>query len=154
MSFFFAGGFEYYFGGFEGKTKKLYEGILMILACAMITQFLIWSNSSFKNIGKTVRKSLKHIVTTGQLWMLSVLAFTSVVREGVETVIFFNALDFSLASSDTFFAIAGVFGAIMLSLILFFSIQKINVAKVLQYTNILFILIAGGLLAHGIVEFQ
>jgi high-affinity Fe2+/Pb2+ permease len=37
---------------------------------------------------------------------------------------------------------------------LFFTIKKVNVAKVLRVTNVLFILVAGGLLAHGIVEFQ
>ena len=53
----------------------------MIFACAMITQFLVWTNSNFKNIGKRLKKSVEQIVTSGQLWMLSILAFASVVRE-------------------------------------------------------------------------
>jgi len=154
MSFLFAIGFDKLLGGFEGKVEKIYEWILMIVACALITQFLIWTNSNFKNIGAKMKKSVQKIVTSGQLWMLSILAFASVVREWVETVIFFNALDFSLASNDTWYAIAWVIGAIIVSYVLFFSIQKINIAKVLQYTNVLFIVVAWGLLAHGIVEFQ
>ncbi len=154
MSFFFAWWFQYFFWWFTGKAKNIYEGILMFLASAMITQFLIWTNANFKNIGKKIKKSVENIVSTNQLWMLSILAFTSVVREWVETVIFLNALDFSLQGSDTFLAVGGILGAIIVSYILFFSIQKVNVSKVLRYTNILFILVAGGLLAHGIVEFQ
>lgn len=126
----------------------------MVAASAMITQFLLWTNNNFKNIGKKIKKSVQKIVTNGQLWMLSVLAFFSVVREGVETVIFFNALDFSLASNHIWFALSGIVAAIILSYILFVSIQKINISKVLRYTNVLFIMVAGGLLAHGIVEFQ
>jgi high-affinity Fe2+/Pb2+ permease len=76
------------------------------------------------------------------------------VREGVETVIFLNALNFSLVSSDIWLALWWVFWAIWISYVLFFTIKKINVAKVLRVTNILFILVAWGLLAHGIVEFQ
>jgi len=154
MSFLFAIGFDKIFGWFEGKVEKVYEGILMLVACALITQFLIWTNSNFKNIGAKMKKSVQKIVTSGQLWMLSILAFASVVREWVETVIFFNALEFSFANNDIWYAVAGVIGAIIISYILFFSIQKINIAKVLKYTNVLFIVVAGWLLAHGIVEFQ
>lgn len=154
MSFFFAGGFEHFFWGFEGKTEKIYEGVLMLLACWMITQFLVWTNSNFKNLWKKIKKSVENIVTTNQLWMLSVLAFASVVREWVETVIFLNALDFSFTNWDIFLAVGGIIGAIIVSYILFFSIQKINIKKVLNYTNVLFILVAAGLLAHWIVEFQ
>lgn len=154
MSFFFAWGFQYFFGGFEWKTEKVYEGVLMLVACLMITQFLIWTNTNFKNIGKKIKKTVENIVTTNQLWMLSLLAFASVVREGVETVIFLNALNFTLYSSDIWFALGGIIGAIWISYILFFTIQKVNISKVLKYTNILFILIAWGLLAHSIVEFQ
>lgn len=78
----------------------------MIVACAMITQFLIWTNNNFKNIGKQIKKTVENIVSSGQLWMLSILAFASVVREGVETVIFLNALEFSLISSDIWLALA------------------------------------------------
>lgn len=53
----------------------------MILASAMITQFLIWTNANFKNIGSKIKKTVEHIVTSGQLGMLSILAFASVVRE-------------------------------------------------------------------------
>jgi len=84
----------------------VYEGVLMLLACMMITQFLIWTNANFKNIGKKIKKSVENIVTTNQLWMLSILAFASVVREGVETVIFLNALNFSFQNGDVFLALA------------------------------------------------
>jgi len=154
MSFFFAAGFEYFFGWFTGKTEKIFEWVLMILASVMITQFLIWTNANFKNIWKQIKKTVEHIVTSGQLWMLSILAFASVVREWVETVIFLNALNFSLVSSDIWLALWGVFWAIWVSYVLFFTIKKVNVAQVLKVTNVLFILVAWGLLAHGIVEFQ
>lgn len=154
MSFFFAGGFQYFFWAFEWKSEKIYEWFLMLLACGLITQFIIWTNSNFKNAGKHIKKTVEYIVTSKQLWMLSILAFASVVREWVETVIFLNALNFSLVSSDIWLALGWMIAAIGVSGILFFSIQKINIAKVLRVTNMLFILIAGWLLAHGIVEFQ
>jgi len=154
MSFFFAAGFEYFFWGFTGKTEKIFEWVLMILASIMITQFLIWTNTNFKSIWKKIKKTVQDIVSSGQLWMLSILAFASVVREWVETVIFLNALNFSLTSSDIWLALWGVFWAIALSYVLFFTIKQVNISKVLRVTNILFILVAGWLLAHGIVEFQ
>jgi len=154
MSFFFAAGFQYFFGWFEWTVEKVYEWVLMILACAMITQFLVWTNANFKNIWKKLKKSIEHIITIKQLWMLSILVFASVVREWVETVIFLNALNFSFAWADIWLALLGIVGAVIVSYILFFSIQKINISKVLRATNAIFILVAGWLLAHGIVEFQ
>jgi len=154
MSFLFAAGFEYFFWGFSGKTEKIYEWILMIIASIMITQFLIWTNTNFKNLGNKIKISVEHIVTSGQLWILSILAFASVVREWVETVIFLNALEFSFVWADIWLALWGVFAAVVISYILFFSIQKINIKKVLKVTNLMFILVAWWLLAHGIVEFQ
>ena len=154
MSFIFAAWFDYFFGWFQWATEKIYEWVLMILASAMITQFLIWTNANFKNIGSKIKKTVEHIVTSGQLWMLSILAFASVVREWVETVIFLNALEFSFIGADIWLALGWVFAAIVVSYILFFSIQKINISKVLKVTNVMFILVAWGLLAHGIVEFQ
>ena len=53
----------------------------MIIACTMITQFIIWTNANFKNIGKIMKNNVEKIVTNNQLWMLSILAFVSVVRE-------------------------------------------------------------------------
>ena len=155
MSFLFAYLFQKIFWWFSGATEKLYEWILMLIACAMITQFLVWSNANFKNIWKKIKSTVESIVTSWQLWMLSILAFASVVREWVETVIFLNALNFSFWNmSDIIWALWGIIGAILISYILFFTIQKINISKVLSYTNVLFILVAGGLLAHGIVELQ
>lgn len=154
MSFFFAAGFEYFFGGFTWKTEKIFEGVLMILASIMITQFLIWTNTNFKNIWKHIKKTVENIVSSGQLWMLSILAFASVVREWVETVIFLNALNFSFTGPDIWLALWGIFWAVVISYVLFFTIKKVNIAQVLKVTNILFILVAGWLLAHGIVEFQ
>lgn len=154
MSFFFAAWFQYFFWWFEGKTEKIYEWVLMLLASIMITQFLLWTNKNFSNIGKKIKQSVEYIVTTWQLWMLSLLAFVSVVREWVETVIFLNALNFSFVGPDIYFALGGIIWAIIISYILFFSLQKINIREVLVYTNIMFIFVAGWLLAHAIVEFQ
>lgn len=154
MSFFFAWWFQYFFWGFSWTSEKIYEWVLMLIACGMITQLLIWTNMHFKNAGLQIKKTLEYIITTRQLWMLSLLAFASVVREWVETVIFLNALWFSLVSFDIWLALSGVIAAVWVSVVLFFTIQKVNVAKMLRYTNILFILIAWGLLAHGIVELQ
>ncbi len=154
MSFFFAAGFEYFFGNFQGRQEEIFEWILMLVASAMITQFLIWTNNHFKHIWVKIKNSLEYIITSWQIWMLSLLVFVSVLREWVETVIFLRALDFRFTNSDIWLALSGIFAAIGVSYAISFGLKKMNFAKILRITNILFVLLAGGLLAHGIVELQ
>jgi len=76
-----------------------------------------------------------------------------VLREGVETVIFFGAINYS--SGISFIgATLGVITAIAFGYLFFVGTRKVNLKKFFNITSIMLILIAAGLVAHGIHEFQ
>jgi high-affinity iron transporter len=146
--------FHVFFSGFEWKVEKIYEGTLMILAFSLISQFIIWSNHNFKNIWHKAKKKISKALKTWELWILFMITFSVVVREWVETIIFLNALQVSNTSTSILIGVLWILSAMLIAWIMFLWIKKINVKKVLHYSNIMFVFIAAWLLAHGIVEFQ
>lgn len=150
----FAFSFQYLFWAFEWNSEKIYEWVLMILWSLFITRFVIWTQHHFHNIWTNVKKISDQFKQSDQLWYLSLLVALSVLREWVETVIFLNALSFSSEKWDIVLAILGIIWALIISVILYISLKKVEIQKLLVFTNIFFIFIAWGLLSHGIIEFQ
>ncbi|MGC8828030.1 MAG: FTR1 family iron permease, partial [Anaerolineae bacterium] len=88
-------------------------------------------------------------------WGLFALAFIAVVREGIETVLFLTAAAFQ-ANSQQVIA-GGLFGlgiAIGIGWLLFAAGRRINIRIFFRATGILLLLVAAGLLAHGVHELQ
>lgn len=149
--------FEVYFNGFEGKAEEIYEGVMMILAASLITWMIFWMMKQRSRIKQAIEnKAHMHLVNNHPMGLFF-LSFVSVLREGIETVIFLKSA--VLLADDkglaTFFgAIFGIFIAVVLAVVLFKGFAKVDLRKFFTFTSWLLILFAAGLLAHGIHEFQ
>ena len=155
LSFVFAWAFATFTTGFEGATEKLYEGILMLVAAGIITHLIFWMRKEGKNITKNLKQKVKTHLDQGSLWMIGALAAIAVAREGIETVIFFQALFVQSGENISILSgILGVVSAVVLACVIFFSTRKVPVGKLFDYLSYFLILIAAGLIAHGVVELQ
>ncbi len=154
-SIIFAWIFHVFLGGFEGKNEKIYEGILMVVACGLITHMVFWMREKGKCLKRDVAEKIHVILKKMTLWMLAVLSFCAVIREGIETVIFLNAID--AQGNGAISLVWGAFGiitAVALSYGIYFSSHKVNPKQFFQISGGVLLVMAAGLLAHGIVEFQ
>ena len=122
----------------------------MFLACGLITHMVFWMKKLSKGLRKRMKDKVEGVLKTNTLYMLTGISFAAVVREGVETVIFFQALDVSFRdpASLTLFLL-GVGAAVFLSYMIFKGSECLNEKMVFQVSGILLLFIAGGLLAHG-----
>lgn len=154
FSFLFSFAIDSLFWEFEWKIEKIYEGVLMLLAAAMITHFIIWTNTHFRNIGTKLKKWIQLSLESWKIWVLTILAFISVIREWVETVIFLKSAEFAGLSGGIFYALGWFFSACTIAIALFFIIKSINVSNVIKATNIIFVLLWAGLLSHAVSEFE
>lgn len=151
----FAWVFHVFLGGFEGKNEKIYEGILMVVACGLITHMVFWMREKGKCLKRDVAEKIHVILKKKTLWMLAVLSFCAVIREGIETVIFLNAIDAQgNGAISLIWGILGVIAAVILSYMVYRSSHKVSPKKFFQISGAILLLMAAGLLAHGIVEFQ
>lgn len=155
LSLVFAWAFNILFGGFEGVAEEVYEGALMFFAAALITHLLFWMNQHSRTIRKTLEKKVTDILERKELWMLFLLAMFSVLREGVETVIFLQAISLQSDSAFAFWAASlGCLTAIGLAVMIFWSSKSVSPKRFFQATTVFLIFVAAGLIAHGVVEFQ
>jgi high-affinity iron transporter len=143
-------------GGFEEPAEQIFEGFAMILAAGVVTWMLFWMRRTAANIKGELQAGVDRALTEGGVIGLSFLAFTAVIREGVETALFLMGQATAAGSeawSTLTGAIVGLLIAIAIGYALYRGAQVINLRTFFQWTGIALIFIAAGLLSHGIHEF-
>jgi len=129
----------------------------MLFAAVLLTTMILWMMKQKRIAQEIESKVASHIekanFNQAYAYGLFVLIVVAILREGVETVIFFSAINY--ASGISFIgATLGVITAIGIGYFFFISTRKINLKKFFNITSVFLILIAAGLVAHGIHEFQ
>ena len=143
-------------GGFEEPAEQIFEGVAMITAAAVVTWMLFWMRRTAANIKGQLQDSVDRALSEGSAWGLSILAFTAVIREGVETALFLLGQATAAgteATSTLIGALVGLLIAVGIGYGLYRGARVINLRTFFQWTGIALIFIAAGLLSHGIHEF-
>ena len=141
-------------GGFTGRAEEIFEGIAMLFASFLITFMIIWMLKQ-KHIAIELHRKVEKEIQEQHKIGLFFLVFISVLREGIETVIFLSAATFvSTTENSLAGALLGLVTAIILGYAMFVGSKKINIKSFFNVTSIILILFAAGLTAHGIHEFQ
>jgi high-affinity iron transporter len=136
---------------FEGANEEIFEGITMLVTAALLSTMIIWMirvKPSVKQIENETSSTL-----TGNKWGLFFLVFVSIFREGLEAVLFLFGLDIDGANG----LVGGFLGIVVgvgLVYLLFRGLIRLNFKVLFNVTNTLLVLIAAGLVAHGIHELQ
>ncbi len=138
----------------EGFQAVL-EGILKIVAVIMLTWMTIWMKRQGGNIGGELKRQIQIALSHGSTWALASLAFISVLREGIETVLFI------VGSAQQTSALATVTGSVLgfgvaaiLGYILYRGTHRLPLKSFFTAMSVLLIVMAAGLLSGGIHEFQ
>lgn len=140
-------------GGFTGRAEEIFEGTAMLFAAFLITFMIIWMLNQ-KHIVINLHKKVDKEIGERHKAGLFFIVFTSVFREGIETVIFLGAASFASAENNIFGASLGIIAAIILGYAMFIWSKKINIKAFFNVTSIMLILFAAGLVAHGTHEFE
>ena len=148
--------FTFFAGGFEGKAEELVEGITMLIGAFLLTTMILWMMQQ-RHIAKEIEgKVERHLLSSRPLFShlgIFMIIFIAIIREGVETVIFLNAINY--ANGINFIGGSlGILAAIVVGYLFFISTRKINLKRLFNVSSILLILFAAGLVAHGIHEFE
>lgn len=143
-------------GGFEGMAEELFEGVTMLLGAILLTTMIFWMLQQ-RNIADEIRtKVVGHLEKShpffshGGLFLLIAIA---ILREGVETVIFLHATNYSNGIS-LISATLGIVVAIAVGYLFFIGVRKFNLKRVFTVSSLLLILFAAGLVAQSVHEFQ
>jgi high-affinity iron transporter len=146
-------------GGLEEPAEQVFEGLTMLLAAAVVTWMLFWMRRTSANIRGELHAGIDRALTDGGAWALSILAFTAVIREGVETALFLLGQVTAAAESEVgalstlVGALIGMVIAIGIGYAFYRGAQVINLRTFFRWTGIALIFIAAGLLSHAVHEF-
>ena len=142
-----------FYGGLPKGAENVFEGAASITATIVLTYMIFWMAKNARTIRSELQEKVDSAVTTGYVFGISTLAFVSVFREGLETVLFLTAL----AVADMFGTIVGMLLGIGVVLGLAFLIMKgvyrMNIQKFFKYTSVILVIFAAGLLGYGVHEF-
>ncbi|MCJ7463717.1 MAG: FTR1 family protein [Thermoplasmata archaeon] len=140
---------------FAGRYEQLFEGITMLVAAVILTTMILWMRNNSKTYSEDLREKVETALTKRQSYGLASLAFVSIWREGIETVLFLGSASFT--SSGIQLLIGGGLG-LGLSVLIGVAIMKYSVRLDLRtffnVTGILLIMFAAGLVGRSILEFQ
>lgn len=147
-------------GGFEEPYEQIFEGIAMLLAASVVTWMLFWMRRQAASVRGELQERVDRVLTEGTAWGLTVLAFTAVIREGIETSLFLvgqvtAASERSSAGSISVLlgALIGIVIAVAIGWLIYTGSRRINIRTFFRWTGIALIFIAAGLLSHAVHEF-
>jgi high-affinity iron transporter len=142
-------------GSLEEPWEQLFEGTAMLIAAAVVTWMLFWMRRHAANASRELRAAVDRALDNGSAWGLAVLAFTAVIREGLETSLFLVGQAQSAesgAGSVLIGAIAGLAVAALIGAAIYGGSRRIDLGMFFRWTGIALVFIAAGLLSHAVHE--
>ena len=116
---------------------------------------IFWMRAHSISMKEELELGVRQATSKRGRWGLFLLAFLAVLREGIELALFLLAVRLTSSPLQTVLgASLGIGVAILVGWMLFASMRRISLRQFFQYTNILLIIFAAGLVGLGIHEFN
>jgi high-affinity iron transporter len=145
----------YVLAGSSEAVQPIIVGALSVLAAGLLTWMIFWMAKTARNLKGSLEGSMRAGLERGS-FTIALVAFSAVIREGVETALFIwasmNSTGDGLPALGTAFVGIGV--AVMLGWIIYRGLLRINLGTFFQWTSVILIVVAAGILAYGVHEFQ
>ena len=148
-------------GELRSPWEQVFEGTTMLLAAAVVTAMLFWMRRQASSVAGQLQRALERVLSTGGAWSLALLAFTAVIREGLETALFLvgqaTAATTSAGGAGAASVLAGAAVGLAISVGLGYAFyrgsRRLNFGRFFRWTGVLLVFIAAGLLSSAVHEF-
>ncbi len=142
-------------GVLPSPYEQLFEAAAMLLAASVVTWMLFWMRRTSAGIRDQLQVALGRALADGSATGLALLAFVSVIREGLETALFLVGQAASAQTGAAGVLVGALIGLLIASAIgaaMYRGAARINLRSFFRWTGIALIFIAAGLLASAIHE--
>ena len=137
-------------GKLTTPAEQIFEASTMLLAAVVVTWMLFWMRRTAANIRGELQAGIDRALTDGSVWALSVMAFTAVIREGIETALFLLAQVTAASQADAGAlstmagAVIGLSAAGLIGYGFYRGARLINLRTFFTWTGIGLVFIAAG----------
>jgi high-affinity iron transporter len=148
-------------GELRSPWEQVFEGTTMLLAAAVVTAMLFWMRRQASSVAGQLQRALERVLSSGSAWSLALLAFTAVIREGLETALFLvgqaTAATASAGGAGAASVLAGAAVGLAIAVGLGYAFyrgsRRLNLGRFFRWTGVLLVFIAAGLLSSAVHEF-
>lgn len=137
--------------------EQLLEAVTMLVAAAIVTWMLFWMKRQAAGIRGDLQARVARVLDDGGLWGLTILAFTAVIREGIETAVFLVGQAAAATGSDGTLsvlvgAVLGLALATGIGYVVYAGSRRVDLRLFFRVTGILLVFIAAGLVSRAVQE--
>jgi high-affinity iron transporter len=132
--------------------------IVLFSAVILLTWHAWWMQQHARGIKGEVQQRIDEARATQRLWLVGLIAFTGVFREGAETVLFLWGIMAEATSSagwaSVLGGVAGITAAAGLGWAIFYGGKNVSLPRFFRITTLLIIFLAAGLVSSGVGRLQ
>lgn len=126
------------------ETAKLWESVASLIALVLISTFIYWMIKHGRNMTTEIQGKVSQNLSALGVFVITMVM---VLREGAEIAIFTFAGKYTVVSISL-----GILLALIFTILVFYSLVKVNIKTIFNVTLAYLILQAGFLLGYGIHE--
>lgn len=147
---------------FTGQGEQIFEGVVSVIASVMITilafgmlKMMALQDKWNRKLKKSAMEALEGNKGFKVTYALFLIAFTAVLREGIESVLFLAGV--GVDTPWKAIPLGGIVGAILgitLGYVLFFGLKPVQLKWFFIISTVILLFLAAGLMMTGVHEFQ
>lgn len=159
-------------GELTAPYEQLFEAVTMLIAAGVVSWMLFWMRRQAASVRSQLQRAVDRVLGDGTAWGLAVLAFSAVIREGLESALFLAGQATAAsghaagaagagsggppadagALSVLLGALAGLGAAAVLGVGIYRGSRRLDLARFFRWTGVFLVFIAAGLVSRAISE--
>lgn len=140
------------YSGLAESFGDIFGNVAGVIAVIVLSYMIIWMARNARKIKGGLEEKIDVAVTKGNLVAISAVSFTSVGREGLETVLFLTPFIGSNSAGVLAGSLLGIISVVILLYLLASRIFQAKLSSVFKYTSLLVAVLAAGILFHTTTE--
>jgi len=140
---------------YTGLTELLFEAIVRLVAVVLITWMIFWMLSTAAHMRRDLEGGIARALSRRGRWGVALLVFTSVLREGVELIVFLFGITGGVSwSSIPIAAAVGVAVALVVAWAIYRGALAFDLRLFFALSSLLLIAFAAGFLSTAFLDLQ
>jgi high-affinity iron transporter len=142
-------------GELTGDARKITFSVIMLVAAGVLTWMIFWMRRQARAVKGELQQKVDSALIAGSAGALAAVVFIGVLRESIETVLFFLA---AAGQTSTVNSLVGGALGLLVAMVLAWAFYRgaswLDLRQFFTISGAIVLLFAAGLLSRGIAELQ